>query len=457
MLPNDFLTRMQNMLGDNYDKFVESFDKENFKSLRTNDLKGGSEEFLNSSSWDLEKIPWTSNGFYYNDIKPGKHPYHEAGAYYIQEASAMLPGVLLDAKPGEKILDLCAAPGGKTTQIAASMNGEGLLICNEIIPSRAKILSENVERMGIKNAVVTNEDSEKLADKFPEFFDRIMVDAPCSGEGMFRKNNDACNEWSLANVEICADRQLMILNNAAKMLKPGGRIVYSTCTFAPLENEGTLCKFIEENPEFHLVKPDVFCNGFDSGHFDYLDAVTFPNAANINLEYAIRLWPHMINGEGHFAAILEKDGEGFETNLKYDKSLSEREIKNYRDFEKDSLNIKLDGTFVKFGDQLYVLPAQMPSLKKLKVLRPGLHLGTFLKNRFEPAHSLALSLNKEQVKNFVDVDLETARKYIGGETFACEGNKGWNLVTVDGYSIGWGKCSNNTMKNHYPKGLRKLL
>lgn len=464
MLPNDFISRMKEMLDDDFDSFISSYDKTHTPSLRLNDLKNNIDTMIHNTNWDLTPIPWCKNGYYYSDdLHPGKHPYHEAGAYYIQEASAMLPGSLIDAQPDEAILDLCAAPGGKSTQIACAMNGRGILICNEIIPARARILSENIERLGVRNAIVTNEDSFKLASVFPCFFDKIMVDAPCSGEGMFRKNNDTCNEWSTDNVNICANRQLEILGNAAIMLKPGGRIVYSTCTFAPAENEATIARFLSRHPEFELTSPSVFCDGFDTGHNQWIVPYTrFDEDENpesigtFDTSATIRLWPHKINGEGHFAAVLTKSSNANnDSKIKYEKGITPKELKDYLIFEKTYLNTKLDGTFIKFGDQLYLLPLNAPSLSKLKVLRPGLHLGTFLKNRFEPSHALALALNPADAKYCTNIDVDTASRYINGQTFEADGEKGWHLISVDGYSLGWGKLTGEIMKNHYPKGLRK--
>lgn len=433
---------MKNMLGDEYEAFLASYDHEKYQALRVNTLKGDLEQLRSNAPFHLEPVPWAENGFYYEgQDQPGKHPYHEAGVYYIQEPSAMLPASLLEACPGEKILDLCAAPGGKSTQIASAMQGDGLLICNEIHPSRAKILSENVERMGIRNAMVTNETPQKLAETFPDYFDKIIVDAPCSGEGMFRKNEEACEQWSEENVQMCADRQDEILDCAAVMLRPGGRIVYSTCTFAPLEDEGSVERFIGRHPDFTLLKD-------------------------------MRLWPHKIKGEGHYAAILQKAGavtegyqclgrNGLEKGIPVDNKMFQKECGDYLAFEKEFLKVSLQkvmgGNYLKFGDQLYLCPPQMPSTKGLKVLRPGLHLGTMKKNRFEPSHALALALKPEYVGFSYDLsaDSREAQGYLNGLTFPAEGDKGWYLITVDGYSMGWGKLAGSMMKNHYPKGLRK--
>lgn len=456
MLPQEFLDRMRQMLGEEYPAFVESYEKEKYQALRVNALKADCKRLKEEAVFSLEPVPWEPNGFYYGkEDAPGKHPYHEAGVYYIQEPSAMAPAAYLEAKPGERVLDLCAAPGGKTTQIASYMKGQGILISNEIHPARAKILSENVERMGIGNAMVTNESPQKLADTFSEYFDRIMVDAPCSGEGMFRKNEIACEEWSLENVKICAERQDEILDCAASMLKPGGRIVYSTCTFAPAENEGSISRFLERHSDFSIVDAERF-KGMEGGVADWVD-----NPA-CGIEKTIRLWPNKLHGEGHYVAVLQKDGtcdasyEGYCKNG-LQKGISEKECKEYLAFCEDFLRIKLEGTLLKYGDQLYLAPKGMPSTNQLKVLRPGLHLGTMKKNRFEPSHALALSLKPQDAEYVADFPADGAeiRAYLNGQTLNYEGEKGWYLITVDGYSIGWGKLAGGVMKNHYPKGLRK--
>ena len=366
----------------------------------------------------------------------------------------MAPAAYLEAQPGERVLDLCAAPGGKSTQIAAAMGGEGLLISNEIHPARAKILSENIERMGIRNGMVINESPQSLAKIFESYFDRIMVDAPCSGEGMFRKNTDACEEWSPENVENCAMRQQEILICAAFMLCPGGRIVYSTCTFAPEENEGTISRFLEEHPEFHMVEVPLY-EGMSPARPEWTK-----HPAK-DLQSGIRLFPHKLHGEGHFLAVLEKDGEVSDTYRGYcangvQKSLNEKDIREYLDFCKENLKKAPQGIYLKFGDQLYIAPEGMPATKGMKVLRPGLHLGTMKKNRFEPSHALALALSADEVVHSMDLPAEDlrVRAYLNGQTFSAEGEKGWYLITVDGYSIGWGKLAGGVMKNHYPKGLR---
>jgi NOL1/NOP2/sun family putative RNA methylase len=448
-LPQEFQKKMQKLLGEEYGQFLESYQREPLQALRVNTLKMPVEEFQSISPFSLRPVPWASEGFYYEKVdRPGKHPYHEAGLYYIQEPSAMAVGALALPKPGERVLDLCAAPGGKTTHLASAMKGQGLLISNEIHSARAKILSTNVERMGIPNAIVTNETPESLAGRFPGFFDRIVVDAPCSGEGMFQKEEQAILQWSPENVSMCAGRQQAILEEAAKMLRPGGSLVYSTCTFAPEENEGTVSTFLKKHSEFSICQVPVF-QGFSPGRPEWVDAL--PETAG-----TFRLWPHHLEGQGHFAAVLKKEGEAF--SQEYSRKLPQVDratFQLYETFTSENLTKRPEGIPVLFGEQLYFLPCAI-SLKGLKVLRAGLHMGTVKKNRFEPSHALALSLKKQDVLRSFCLDsksLETAA-YLRGESLQAEGEKGWRLVLVDGFSLGWGKQTGGTLKNHYPKGLR---
>ncbi len=455
MLPEQFLQRMERMLGDEYPAFLAACEKDRALALRLNPQKTSPEDFLKKAPFHLRPIPWEPDGFFYDSAdSPGRHPYHEAGVYYIQEPSAMAPAVYLNAGPGERILDLCAAPGGKSTKLAADMKGEGLLVSNEIHPARARILSGNIERMGIRNCIVTNESPRTLAGMWENSFDRILVDAPCSGEGMFRKNEDACGEWSPEAVAGCALRQLEILSCAASMLRPGGRLVYSTCTFAPEENEGTVSRFLSAHPDFAIL-PVTKYEGMTSG----VPAWTERPADGI--ENTVRLFPHKICGEGHFLAVLQKRVRGRDfperfCTLQTQKTLPQGGGGEYAAFAEEYLRVRLPGHFIRFGDQLYLAPQDMPDIRGLKVLRPGLHLGAFKKNRFEPSHALALTLRPEDVRSShrLDADGPDIRAYLGGQTLQCSGEKGWCLITADGYSIGWGKCAGRTMKNHYPKGLR---
>lgn len=430
MLPEAFLSRMKEQLGEEYPEYIKSLERPRAVALRFNPLKGERPDL----PFVGEQVPWEENGYYYDpEARPGLHVYHEAGVYYLQEASAMAPVVLLDPQPGERICDLCAAPGGKSTQIAGRMMGEGFLLCNEINPKRAKILSRNIERMGVSNALVTNEHPETLASRLSGFFHRVLVDAPCSGEGMFRKEEAAVTDWSPETVAMCARRQREILHSAAKLVAPGGRLVYSTCTFAPEEDEMTVAAFLESHPEFTPEKVDApwFTPG-EAGNY--------------------RMWPHKLLGEGHFAAVLRKNGgeeEGEVSPMK-----GETLPKPWKEFAR-TLGIALpEGKCVSFGSSLYWGPMELPELKGLKVLRPGLELGTVKKDRFEPAHALALWLGS--CKNTQDYPPESREMaaYLHGEVIA-SGKKGWCLVTAGGYSIGWGKGDGAVLKNHYPKGLRR--
>ena len=429
MLPEAFLSRMKAQLGIEYGDFLKSLERPRAVALRFNPLKGETPVL----PFVGESVPWEPFGWYYDpESRPGLHVFHEAGVYYLQEASAMAPVALLDPQPGERVCDLCAAPGGKSTQIAGRMGGEGFLLCNEWSPKRAKILSRNIERMGVSNALVTNENVENLAKRFAGFFDRVLVDAPCSGEGMFRKEEAAVTDWSQETVEMCARRQAEILNSAAKLVRPGGRLVYSTCTFAPEEDEGAVAAFLESHPDFspEILETPWFVPVENGGH---------------------RMWPHKLLGEGHFAAVLRKN-EGEEGDPPI--SGGEKLPKEWLSFAKE-MGIQLPaGKAVSFGQNLFWAPAEMPDIQKLKVLRPGLELGEVKKGRFEPAHALALWLKDCANVQSYGADSEEMKAYIHGEVVSSE-KKGWCLVQAGGYSSGWGKGDGRVLKNHYPKGLRR--
>ena len=342
-----------------------------------------------------------------------------------------------------KVLDLCAAPGGKSTQIAAHMMGEGLLISNEIHPQRAKILSRNLERCAVKNALVLNEHPARLAERFPAFFHRIMVDAPCSGEGMFRKEEAAGEDWSEELVAMCADRQYEILLSAAEMLAEGGKMVYSTCTFSPQENEGVIARFLKTHPEFSLAA--VENPHFDAGRPDWA-------GGGEELARTFRLWPHKLRGEGHFAAVLEKTGST-EQSVPTPKAMPAPE--ELTDFAARAEAELPEGILLPFGQSLYLAPETMPDFRGLKVLRCGLELGQVLKNRFEPAHAWALYLKTAGSVFDLDPEGPDALRYLKGETLSAE-NRGWTLITAGGLSLGWAKGSSGILKNHIPKGLRRL-
>lgn len=478
-LPIEFQKKMKAFLGNEWDDFLYSYDNNRFQALRFNTLKVQSPEermrilkVLGISS--DKRVSWANEAYYFDEnVRPGKHPYHEMGLYYIQEPSAMSAAALLAPKPGMRVLDLCAAPGGKSTQLATYLGDSGLLVSNEINTQRSRILSQNIERMGIKNAIVTNEDSFVLASHFPGFFNAIQVDAPCSGEGMFRKLPEAIEQWSMENVAICAARQKEILDNAAVMLKPGGVIVYSTCTFSREENEDVIEYFLERHTDFTLEEME-------------------------------RFWPHKVDGEGHFVAKLVRRGSVNELGADYDlcedscnkvedtglkadrKTKKNKNSKNRKNETKPALtkeNMKLltefldetisedmaawikNSRLVMFGEQLYRLPDMEVDIKGLKVQRAGLHIGEFKKQRFEPSHSLALALKLNDAKNLVKLTCDNPQTigFFNGQSVVlsdeqtAECKKGWALVCVDGYTAGWGKVNGTQVKNHYPKGLRNKI
>lgn len=479
-LPQAFAARMKAMLGDEYEAFLAAYDSPNTPALRLNPRKIRSDMDEPLLSCIGDPVPWAENGYYYDpdgEIRPGKHPYHEAGVYYIQEASAMIPAALCPPSSGDRVLDLCAAPGGKSTQLAAALGNEGLLVTNEIHPQRAAILSQNIERMGIPNAVVTNHAPHELVKHFPAFFDKMIVDAPCSGEGMFRKEEQALTMWSQDNVDMCAARQKEILASAAEMLSPNGYLTYSTCTFAPEENEGVILDFLMSHPEFEVVEPmnpavlDCVRRGLiDRGNPQWVDG---SEGYAEQLRRTLRLFPHHADGEGHFAALLHKSPDAPVAALRSrekdkkkgrDKEPSKCQLtadkayKLFKQFAKDVTDEIWDGVPCLFGDQLYLCPRDLPAPPQgLKILRCGLHLGTIKGDRFEPSHALALSLAAEQAKRVFKLSTKNyeAAAYLHGDVLPCGDERGWHLILADGYPIGWGKASGGMMKNHYPKGLRK--
>ena len=441
MFPSGFLDKMKALLGNEFDAFLASYEQPRNTGLRLNPLKKNLPVF----SFCTEPVPWEPNGFYLQSgSRPGLNPCHDAGAYYLQEPSAMAPAVLLVPQPGERVLDLCAAPGGKSTQLAASLEGRGLLVCNEIHPKRARILSSNIERMGIANALVLNEHPAKLAERFPCWFDKILVDAPCSGEGMFRKEDAAVTDWSPETVAMCAARQKEILASAAGMLKPGGRLVYSTCTFSPEENEGVISSFLKTHPDFSLEKPEA--PWFAPGRPDWIE-----DPAE-NIEYTCRLFPHRLRGEGHFAAVLHRGGAGPASELSLQKPAAVPE--EISGFFREA-GMEFPGQILSFGETFFLMPEGLPDLRGLKVLRAGLELGEIRKGRFLPAHALSHWLRDYPVSVNFPADSPEIAAYLRGETLAGP-QKGWVLVCTEGLGLGWAKGSGGILKNHCPKGLRRV-
>lgn len=448
-LPQAFCERMQRLLGPQYPAFLGSYRMPRCGGLRINPLKISAEAFAELAPFAVSPVEWAAEGFRYEG-RPGRHPWHDAGVYYMQEPSAMAVGSLADAQPGERVLDLCAAPGGKTTHLAGQMRGQGVLIANEIHPARCVILAQSVERMGIKNAAVLNETPKRLAQRFPNYFDRIVVDAPCSGEGMFRKDEIAVAEWKPDSPELCAQRQAEILDEAAKMLRGGGRLVYSTCTFAPEEDEGTVSRFLERHPDFVIEQLDA--PWFAPGHPEWAED------GHADTVYTFRLWPHLLRGEGHYAAVLRKM-EGTVSDVPTVIPVRDKDIPTeWKRFCADTLTQAPQGALLRGRDTLWMAPQQMPDLSGLKVRRAGIELGTLRKNRLEPAHALSHALPNEsfqRMESYTADDTEIDR-YLRGETLPTQQDKGWCAVAVDGFVLGWGKSAGGILKNHYPKGLRRV-
>lgn len=446
-LPENFLNKMKELCGSEFDEYLASLCKPYYRGLRVNTLKTDAQTLQKQMGIDLKPSPFCRDSFYipFDTDRLGTHPLHHAGAFYIQEPSAGCAAEMLDAKPGDKVLDLCAAPGGKSTQVASALQGRGLIWSNEIVKSRANILLSNIERMGITNAVVSNCHPELLCGRLQGFFDKVLVDAPCSGEGMFRKDGRAAEEWSQEHVNACAARQRSILNSAAGALRPGGVLVYSTCTFSKEENEEVITAFIKEHPEFELV---------DAG-------ADFGRPA---LTKARRILP-MDGGEGHFAARLIKNG-GEETAVplsNYDSPFSGKnkplEEAVYALYD-ELFTERMFGTrFALLNDRLFLLPDGLPALSGLHVLRAGVLFGEIKKNRVEPGHALFMAAKPQLCRNKTELSLdgEEITRYLRGEEIPAPGSrKGYTAVCVEGLTTGFGKCSGGVLKNKYPKGLRNL-
>jgi NOL1/NOP2/sun family putative RNA methylase len=430
---------MKNLLSDEYESFLRTYDEERAYGLRANTLKISVEEFLKISPFNLSTINWSSDGFYYKEnIRPAKSPLYNAGLYYIQEPSAMAPVEFLDVKRGHKVLDLCAAPGGKSIQIASKLQGEGILVTNDINSNRVKALVKNIEMYGVKNVLVVNDSPQRLSKNFEGYFDRILVDAPCSGEGMFRKDEGLIKSWEKDDISIYPNMQKEILESASKMLKVGGKLVYSTCTFNINENENIIENFLKENNNFKLLNIDK----------------NYGISEGLGIKEVGRLWPHKLKGEGHFLALLQKtDGEVINHDLE---KANNKPPQVYRDFEKENMNISLEGNFITINDNLYLAPKDLIKIKSLKVVRTGLLLGKIKKNRFEPSQAFAMVLKKEDFKRVINLTKDSTEviKYLKGETIFVEGQKGLNLITVENFPIGFGKLNGSTLKNGYEKSWR---
>lgn len=454
-LSEEYLNRMRDLLGEEeFSAYLKSFDEERLYGLRVNTAKVTPEAFPELVSWDLKPVPWIPNGFYYEGTeRPAKDPYYYAGLYYLQEPSAMTPAMLLPVEPGDRVLDLCGAPGGKSTELGVKLAGKGVLISNDISNSRAKALLKNLELWGISNICVTSETPDKLADVFGPWFDKILIDAPCSGEGMFRKDDDMVKSYEERGPEYYSEIQKEITDQAVRMLAPGGLLLYSTCTFSRCEDEEIICHILENHQEMELIRLPLF-EGASGG---------------TGLDGCIRLFPHKIKGEGHFISLLRKNGGGAERTAAGSRERSRTEPQGKkgpalpteltdflalmnREFDDSRIMIK--------NDSVYYLPENFVPAKELRYLRTGLLLGELKNKRFEPGQALAMTLHAEEFRQTISWKKEDDRviRYLKGETISLtpeEGPvKGWCLVCVDGYPLGFAKGTGMALKNKYYPGWR---
>ncbi len=455
-LPHAFVERMRRLLGDGTDAFLNGYALPLRRGLRVNTLWCDTDAFLRSFPHPLEASPFADDAFYLDaPHKAGADPLHHAGAYYMQEPSASSAVTVLRPQKDEYILDLCAAPGGKSTQIAAALDGTGLLWCNEYIKNRAQILLQNLERLGVRNAVVSNADTAPLCKQLEGCFDAVLADVPCSGEGMFRKEEVALTQWSEALVTECAVRGEGILHNASLAVRDGGRIVYSTCTFAPEENELQIAHFLQTHPDFELLDCAV---DFGRPAFSAAQLAPFEDVPHdLPLERCRRIFP-ADGGEGHFIALLRKRGDGARRTHPAPEIRPDDATRTAEDLWKDCFTCEPNGRFVRYGDTVRLVPRDLPTVSKLTVLSAGVPVGTVAKNRLEPHHALFASACPADCKRVVPLTLDDARTlaFLHGEEIAVDGDKGYALVTIEGVPCGFGKISGGVLKNKYPKGLRRL-
>lgn len=460
-LPKAFEERIKQQLNDEYQDYMECLEHGMNHGIRINTLKISVEDFLKISPFELEPVPWTKNGFYYDEKKytPSRHPYYYAGLYYIQEPSAMLPASVLDIEEGDMVLDICAAPGGKSTELAAKLGGTGVIVSNDISHSRAKALLKNMELFGVGNLCIASEAPNSLSKVFYQSFDKILVDAPCSGEGMFRKSASMMTAWEKNGVELFAGLQKGILNEVVKMLKPGGTMLYSTCTFSPEENEQAIEYLLSLDDTLELLEVPKY-QGFDHGHPDW------GNTDNEALSKTARIWPHRVRGEGHFAALIKKkDNELTDTYTRYLLRPYKPEDAVLDFLDQIDPDAGIDPARLEENNgKLYYIPKNMPDVKGMRLLRTGLFLGEIKKNRFEPSQSLAMYLKSKDYSNTVSFSAEDVRvtKYLKGETIDLSDEEakhlknGFVLMCVDGYPLGWAKNNQGTLKNKYLSGWRML-
>lgn len=455
-LPKEFEEKMKTLLGSEYEEYTACYDEPRHYGLRVNTAKISVEDFLKIAPWPLEPVPWIENGFYYDGdhIQPSKHPYYFAGLYYLQEPSAMTPASRLPVEPGDRVLDVCAAPGGKATELGAKLQGTGVLAANDLSSSRAKGLLKNLELFGIGNVLVLSEEPGKLVSYFEGYFDKILIDAPCSGEGMFRKDKKMVKAWEEHGPSFFSKIQKSIITQAAQMLRPGGMLLYSTCTFSPEENEQTIEYLLQEYPEFQICEMEGY-EGFVNG----MPQVT--ESRNEELKKTVRIFPHRMKGEGHFLALLQK-GEAHPalssgTDTGKPKKLPEEFTSFLSHVHREFLPSRMELR----GDKVYYMPADLPSIRGIRFLRTGLLLGELKKNRFEPSQAFAMNLKMEEYDQILNLPVSDERviKYLKGDTLDVEDlvslkEKGWYLVCVDGYPLGFGKLINQMLKNKYLPGWR---
>ena len=462
MLPEEFQNRMRELLGAEYDAFIRSYEQPRLRGLRVNTRRITPERFAGIAPFSVERIPFVPNGFYYREpAQPAAHPYYAAGLYYLQEPSAMIPASLLPVRPGDRVLDLCAAPGGKATELAARLAGSGLLVANDISLPRARALLRNLELFGTENAFVTNETPQRLCEAFPAYFDSILVDAPCSGKGMFRKDEEAAAAWSPAKVRNLAAQQKTILEQAWQMLRPGGFLLYSTCTFAPEEDEENAAWLLQNCAGAVSVRlPDR--EGFDRGRPAW-------GGNDPRMEDCIRIWPHRTAGEGHFAALFRKDGpeDAGETpprggsGKKKKRPVEDRKRPDREQAEqmREALGSAAPDRPEVRGERAFVSPELPGTVRGLQFLRSGLYVGDWKKNRFEPSQPFALTLPADAFPRVCSLaaDDPLLADYLRGASFRTEipGEDGWTLVCADGWPVGWGKRTKDTIKNRYPASWRR--
>ena len=476
-LPLPFLERMKEMLGDDYDAFLKSYKNPRTYGLRVNTAKLSCQDFQALSPFPIRQIPWINTGYFYEEeSRPARCPYYQAGLYYLQEPSAMTPASRLPIEPGDFVLDLCAAPGGKATALGAALNDTGFLLANDISTSRARALLRNLELFGMKNMLVTDEKPAKLAQRFPAFFNKILLDAPCSGEGMFRKEEALARDWTPEKSAELSDIQKDLVLKAADMLRPGGMLLYSTCTFSPCEDEEVVAYLLRQRPDMELMEMPGY-EGFSSGRPEYAgtaDTSDSEIALSLNafnpeeLQKCVRIFPHKMDGEGHFLALFRKKGDslppvfrfsakgpGKNTRKWLEEFFSEIGLKTIggQEFDWNRVEVRKDKVY-------YQLPFPL-DLRGISFLRNGLYLGDLKKNRFEPSQPLALALHKGDVEAVISLPVSDERltRYLKGETLMIEPEeaahkKGWHLLCADGYPLGFGKLVNGILKNKYPAGWR---